>query len=51
MSGVERDRDLGRKFESDASLIKAELKQKNLELSGSLPSASVSNKCKEQRFR
>jgi hypothetical protein len=37
MSGVERYRDTGRKFESGASKIKrkAELERKNLELSGS----------------
>jgi hypothetical protein len=53
MSGVERDLDLGRKFESGASKRKrkAELELKNLELSGSLlkffkrnDDASVSNK-------
>jgi hypothetical protein len=52
MSGVKRDRDLGREFESGASKrkIKAELERKNLELSGSLlkffkrDDASVSNK-------
>jgi hypothetical protein len=38
MSGVKRDRDLGRKFDSGASKrkSKAELERKNLELSGSL---------------
>jgi hypothetical protein len=38
MSGVKRDRDLRRKFESGASKrkIKAELERKNLELCGPL---------------
>jgi hypothetical protein len=53
MSGVKRDRDSGRKFESRVSKrkIKAELERNNLELSGSLlrffkinDDASVSNK-------
>jgi hypothetical protein len=53
MSGVKRDRDLGRKFQSGASerKIKDEIQGKNLELSGSLlkflkrnDDARVSNK-------
>jgi hypothetical protein len=45
MSGVKRDRDLGRKFEPGASKrkVKAELERKNLELSGSLLKFSKRN--------
>jgi hypothetical protein len=46
MSDVKLDHDLGRKFQASAfkRKRKAELEQKNLELSGSHDNASVRNK-------